>query len=1451
MPAKRVHTLAAFVPTPVADAIYAHVATTSAVDVFPDACAERRPAAVLFADISGFTNLTDMLARRGPDGSGELTGLLNLYFTHMIALLKRFGGQVIRFSGDALIALFPTNPDLPAPVAIRRATLQAAYAADAMQTATANFQHLPTSVGETALALKIGIGAGEIFAAHVGGVADHWEYLIAGDPVTQMTDAEEHATPGMVMLSAQAAALVGRPDIQPGTYLDWNRRDLAEQDLPAPNDLLILPATPAWEDLPPATIELAETLLHTYVPMAISTRLAAGQDAWLAELRRMTVMFVGVGGLDYESPTALAALQAFVTAAQTIINRYEGSLNKITVDDKGTVLLVLFGVPPLTHEDDPIRALACAQDLQALATCAAGRQAATPDATPPSMPPDVLLRMAIGITSDTVFTGPVGSPTRREYTVIGDAVNMAARLMQAAGAGIILCDRTTAELAQKQWQLEMLPPLTVKGKPLPISAYRFAGRRIHLVPGNNHTLINRVHELQLLKQYMDEVEHGMGQIVSLIGDGGMGKTRMVQELLTMAQARRIRCLTGTAGSTDQQTPYMVWREVLTDYFELDSLRDAEQRAERVRTRVEQLDPELVARLPLLNDVLNLALPETPLTQSLDPRRRRDSLAFLVVELLLDRVQQQALLLVLEDLQFTDSLSWELALDVARALALQPVLLLLSYRPLETNYREVAGEHDPQSHPAESRAVWLNVSQHALARLRRHHAVYLSPLDAMATARLATEHLGGVPVAPEVTDWLVERCQGNPFFVEETIKMLRERAALGLNELGVWQFAGEQQLTGVPPTLKGVIQARLDRLDLDLQLTCKVASVVGRVFAARVIAGIYPVPEAQTVVYAHLETLARLDITPRDWTAAEQSHQFKNALTQEVAYSSLLPAQRQALHQAVAEWHEREYADDLTPYVPLLAHHYSHTERWHRRLEFSERAGRLAAARYATTEALTYFSQAIDLLNAHPDLLPPDEQHAQRFALLLARAAIYEQSSNYARQEEDLHELDMLAVASGDPRQQALVQTRRARYYQLTNDYAAAEQAAHAALALAEPLNDRQLIGASLNWLARTAELRADYPQALWWSAQALSNCRLAEDARGEAHSLNFIGSAYAELGDYDQAAEYHRRALTIRRAIEDHWGEASSLNQLGNLANNLGQPRTALQAYQEALTIRRRIGDRSGEAASLLNIGNAYQSLGDLSVAQAYQHEALMIWQSIGNQYGEAQLLVSMSAIASALGDAGKARRYAAEGVELARALGNRQVEGYGLDALGNASRGLGDAAAAREQHQAAYLLGRALKLRRLEAYAQHHLGEWEWQWGQPAAAAEHWAVAATLREQIGELEFARASRTRQARALATLGDLDGTRSIAESVWQVWGINPPPGEHEDELREAYLALYETWQQLDEPGRMLAALAWAYQAVQDRAVLISNPALRQSFLRNVMINQAIIAAWNALERDETP
>ncbi len=1462
---EQIKSLAAFAPTPIVRAFYERAVAGRSLDALISPHAERFQAATMFADISGFTALTETLARHSPAGAEELMELLNRYFSRMITHTERYGGQVVRLSGDAIIALFAVSDNA---ISLTRVALNAMYTSVEMQAAMADFQNMPTSIGRASLALKIGIGAGDVFAAHVGGGFQRWEYLIAGDAMEQAADAEKQARPGQVVLSRQVAALLNavndeQPDcpdcvvVQGEPQAEYNERP--EQKKRQQKQLLRsyhpTPLSPCdWETLPVDVLEYIEALLHHYVPAAILARLHAGQQTWLADLRRMTSLFIGVSGLDYSQDNALDRLQNLMATIQTITYRYEGSLNKVAVDDKGTVLLLLFGAPPMTHEDDPLRALACARELQQMT----------------KEPALSAFRLAIGISTDTVFAGPMGSPARREYTVMGDTVNLASRLMQAAGEGNTLCCHTTYLEARKHWHLEPLPPLQVKGKTEPVPVYRFAGLQTLTPPPTSGPLVGRASEIATLMSYIEQVQEGPGEVVSVSGEGGIGKTRLLSEFMRRVSQETpdLTILAGTAHSLGQQTPYLAWRSILNSFFGFDlpttTTTTTSQREERVREYAHRLNPDLEIRLPLLNDILELSFPETSVTRGLSPIQRRENLTALLVQLLLTRVRQHPLLVVLDDMHWADSLSWDLALDVARALPSHPLMLVLSYRP--------PGPGDNVAWGTEKQA-----SLNALSLLDQHHKLPLPPLDEDAVAQLVEVSLDHYPVATNSVSWLFERSQGNPFFVEETVKMLREQAALVLDETNVWQLASEQDFTAIPSTLKGIIQAQLDRLSPNIQLVCKVASVVGRIFPERVVSGVYPMRQEVSNLRGYLDVLAQQNITPLVSREPELRYQFRSALTQEVAYSSLLLAHRQALHQAVAEWYEREYADNLDPYVPLLADHYRHTEQWHRFLEFAERAGQLAASTYATDESLTYLTQAIELLQERSSLLPSREYQERLFALLLTRQEVYYHSSNITLQERDLHQISYLADTLGCAQRQAQVQIHRARYYQTINAYDAAEREAKQALKQAKSLDDRQLLGDSMTLLARNAELRADYHQALWWGFQAVEYYREIGSRQGEAHSLNFLGIAYAELGDYPQAEQYHQQALDIHQTLEDRWGEAASLNYIGNLHSKLARPRDALSAYFASLSLRRSIGDRSGEAFCLLNIGSVYQSLGDMSRAQEYQHEALAIWHQTGNQYGEAMLLVDMSTIAATLGAFETAQQYATEGLAIARTLGNRQVEAFCLLKWANASHELallrrdwppdpekpgrpcitkgsadspddpGQIRVAREHYQTALSLVSHLGLRRWEAYALHSLAEWEWEWGdrseQSRAAADYWERAAAIRQEIGEVDLARASRCRQALALAHLGDREGGHTLAREVWEAWRVNPPPTEAEHEIREAYLSLYQTWVSLGKHEYASGSLAWAYQGIQDRAVRISHSALRQMFLSCVPINLAIAQVWN--------
>jgi class 3 adenylate cyclase len=364
---------------------------------------EQLAAAVLFADISGFTALTERLAQTGPSGVEELTELLNGCFGQLVELVADHGGDVVKFAGDALLALWAADEDLPT------LTAQAASCGLAMQ----QVLRAGELAAGTRLSMRIGVGAGRVSAAHLGGERGRWEFVVGGPAVMQTCGVEQLARPGDVLLSPEALDqvrdLCAGEQMPVGTGQAWVLRVTTVQPLAAA-------APPSSVPTPQA----AGAALRGYVPGAIVARLAAGQSAWLSELRHVSVLFLRLPDLDDITPSTLRWANDLVCGVQETLYEYEGSLNKLGVDDKGATLVAAFGLPPVAHEDDPVRAVRAALGIQANLR-------------------RLGVRYAIGIATGRVFCGSVGSNLRREYTMIGGVVNLAARLMQTVSDDVV-CD---------------------------------------------------------------------------------------------------------------------------------------------------------------------------------------------------------------------------------------------------------------------------------------------------------------------------------------------------------------------------------------------------------------------------------------------------------------------------------------------------------------------------------------------------------------------------------------------------------------------------------------------------------------------------------------------------------------------------------------------------------------------------------------------------------------------------------------------------------------------------------------------------------------------------------------------------------------------------------------------------------------------------------------------------
>ncbi|HEY9525967.1 MAG TPA: adenylate/guanylate cyclase domain-containing protein, partial [Anaerolineales bacterium] len=355
--------------------------------------AEDLQAAILFADISGFTLLTERMAEKGPTGVETLARILNEYFGQLIDIIHDYGGDVVKFAGDAVIAVWPVVPDPAISETVSRAdqwqwTMRAAECALEVHERLSNYK-----AEDANLYLKLAVSLGRINTVHVGGVFNRWEFLITGTPLVELGIANNLAKAGEILITPSAWKLI-RNDSN-AQAIEFELRDAIAQGgrlegLNKPSSIFKSPQKPL---IP----ENAENSLRPYIPGAVINRLTAGQSSWIAELRRVTVLFINLPGLDQD--TALESSQEIARLIQRSVYHYEGSINKINVDDKGITIVAALGLPPFSHEDDPARgvksALMIRKELSALDV--------------PSF---------IGIATGRIFCGSVGNDSRREYTII-------------------------------------------------------------------------------------------------------------------------------------------------------------------------------------------------------------------------------------------------------------------------------------------------------------------------------------------------------------------------------------------------------------------------------------------------------------------------------------------------------------------------------------------------------------------------------------------------------------------------------------------------------------------------------------------------------------------------------------------------------------------------------------------------------------------------------------------------------------------------------------------------------------------------------------------------------------------------------------------------------------------------------------------------------------------------
>ncbi len=1193
---------------------------------------DRTTGAALFADISGFTPLTDALvhalgARRGAE---ELTRQLNEVYDALIAAVDRYAGSVIGFAGDAITCWFD-----------RDSGARAAACGLAMQRAMRAFASVPLPSGDAvALAVKVAVAAGPARRFLVGDPTIQTVDVLAGATLARMAAGEHLAGKGEVVVDDVAAAHLGRDVGIAGWRTDeaTGRRFATVEALAEPGD------GPPAPDAPMKG--LSDAQVRPWLLPPIYGRLAAGQGEFLAELRPAVALFLSFGGIDYDGDDAAGArLDAYVRRVQHVLARYGGYLLQVIVGDKGSYLYAAFGAP-IAHDDDAERAVAAA-----FALCpppvADVRQ--RPESDPGIAP------VQVGIAAGRVFTGAYGGTTRRTYGVLGDTVNLAARLMQHAPAGGVLATARIYKATAHSYHWQSLPPLRVKGKEQAVEVFQLSAATGHAATNGQEPryalpMVGRESELALVADRLDRVLSGHGQIVAITADAGMGKSRLVAESSRLASERGLRVYSGECQSYGVNDSYHVWEGIWRAFFRLDIAETLDEQIRLLESYVAAIDGALVPRVPLLGVALNLPIPDNDLTRSLDARLRKDSLEAFLVDCLRGRARTEPIVLVLEDCHWLDPLSHDLLEAIGRAASDLPILIIVAYRPPEVERLQAP------------RIVELPIcTRIALSSF--------TPQEAERLIELKLAQLLGTSVPPPVglVERMTDRAQGNPFYIEELLNYLHDRGLDPADQRALQQLE-------LPTSLHSLILSRIDQLSESQKISIKVASVVGRQFRMAWLWGVHPQLGAPERVRADLDTLDRLDLTPLDQAEPERIYLFKHIVTREAAYESLPYTTRALLHGQLGQFIEQTYAAEIDQYVDLLAHHYDQSRIESKKREYLHRAGEAAQAAYANESAVDYYRRLLPLVSG-----------ADRVVIMLALGQVLELMGDWA-EAGDLYgrALDLATKLEDQPGQAAgqralgrlrrkqgeyheaaawLAQARGAFEHlgdlasvsQVMTDlgdvarqlgaYAEARTSYETGLALAAAAPDRdQRLRAqaqALKGAGTLASQQGDSSTARALYEQSLAICKDVGDRPGVAVLLNNLGVVIRHQGDYAGARAMTEQSLAVFREVGDRWSMGQLLNNLGCVAADMGDYGTARQLLGESLEIRRQLGDKSGLALSLNSLGDVLLDEGDRVAARRVLEDSLHINWQVGDRAAAAYLLDDFAALAALEGEPEQALRLA------------------------------------------------------------------------------------------------------------------------------------------------------------------------------------------------------------------
>ena len=886
--------------------------------------------------------------------------------------------------------------------------------------------------------------------------------------------------------------------------------------------------------------------LDRYLPQELVTKLefARARNSMVGERRVITMLFCDVKGstaaaekVDPEIWTEI--MNGVFEHMIRPIYKYEGLVPRLM----GDAILAFFGAP-ITHEDDPQRAVLAGLEIQ---------QAVRSYAEEIRRSHGLEFGLRVGINTGLVVVGEIGSDLRMEYTAIGDAINLAARMEQTAAVGTIQISEETYKLVAPFFELEPLGDVEVKGKSTPIKTYRVLGTKsipgqLRGLEGLSSPLVGRDTQIALLEDRLKDLNQGEGSVVAVTGEAGLGKSTLIAQLRKSDEGSHHTWLRGDSLSYTRSISYYPWRQIIR---------------QSIGAQEDDLPAQVRHKLGYVCDCCTLPGGDIPFLEAMLAVESEESSMVVtgfqgdaLTQKMIDATRgffcglaaENPLVIVFEDLHWTDEASLNLLLNVVDLSTTQPMLFVCMSRP-------------DQASPS-----WDCIQKMAESLDNHFHFIQLAPLQANQTKTLLNNLLGEKDLPKSIKDLIIDKAEGNPFFVEEIIRALIETKQI-IRENSHWTAVSDSANITLPNTLRGVLSARIDRLPEGSKHVLQNAAVVGRLFDLRVLKRL---TRLNGGLDAHIHYLIDVSLIE----AILDEYAFRHVLIQEATYESILFKTRSELHRQIGEIIEELHVDRIEEFAPLLAHHF-YTAQDARSLKYDILAGEKAARLYANVEAATHFRRALEVALRNRSNLDQIKYLFSELGRVLELSGRYEQAlANYNAWQEFGRE-------HGDRSIEMNALMAKAPLYSIftpLHDSLLSERLLIQALEISREINDRAA-QARLSWNLMLNYLFSKHPdQALEHGQVALRLSRESGDREQLAYVLNDLCRLYTCRGEFDRAYTVIQEARELWQSLNNEVMLADSFGSEAEAHFNAGKFDLSFERSQRALQITEKIENLWGQS---------------------------------------------------------------------------------------------------------------------------------------------------------------------------------------------------------------------------------------------------------------------------------